>query len=251
MGINPLEMFPKHFMLNYKNRGACKTLVGNVAFYFFAVNDPESRWDEVSLQGFKSVCNMAISCLERQAREYGASLKIKYAFDSVTTNDKVGFGNWRDIINSALGKYSFKSVDEFQEFYEKKHGLDDSCIILAFNKKLRGFASVATEGYTDFGECCFIGKSQALFRHTSIVHEVLHQFGAKDYYYPEPLKESAKLHIGDSVMMTAGCERIDPLTAYLVGWTDEVDMRSGYFLRVTSNYTQKDIDDAIRAEHRR
>ena len=63
---------------------------------------------------------MAISCLERQAREYGASLKIKYAFDSVTTNDKVGFGNWRDIINSALGKYSFKSVDEFQEFYEKK-----------------------------------------------------------------------------------------------------------------------------------
>ncbi len=251
MGIDPIVRFPGHFMFNYKNRGACKTLVGEVTLYFFMVNDPDSRWDEGSLQTFKGVCSTAIKSLERQAGEYGARLNIKYAFDSVTTDDTIGFGSWRAVIGDALGKYSFESVDEFQAFYEKKYSLDDSCIILAFNKKIRGFASVTTEGYADLGECCVVGKNPSQFRHTSIMHEVLHQFGAKDYYYPELLKDSAKLHIGDSVMMTAGCERIDPLTAYLVGWTNEIDSASEYFLRVTSHYTQKDIDEVIRAEHRR
>ena len=82
----------------------------------------------------------------------------------------------------------------------------------------------------------------------SIMHEALHQFGAKDFYYPQSLKILAETFFGESIMLAHSCDKIDPLTAYLIGWTNSVDFSTEAFLRTTSSYTQEDLYEACRKE---
>jgi len=252
MDYNVEKIFPNHFMLSYKNKGASKALVGEVGFYFFLISDLESKWDTRSIKKFENSIVKAILLLEKQAKNYGIDLDIKYAKEVISIGEKIQRENWRTALYKAIGKYSFKTVDEFQEYYEKKYKLNDSCVILVFNKDHRSYASVASSKRPKTTECSIIGKEKGFitsaFSHTTIMHEILHQFGAQDYYYPASVQKNAQLYIKNSIMLWSDHETIDTLTAYLIGWTTHIDKTTERFLKSIYTITQDAIDDATNDE---
>ena len=73
-------------------------------------------------------------------------------------------------------------------------------------------------------------------------HELLHVFGAKDFYYPKEVEQWATKHFPESIMNSSD-EEVDTLTAYLVGWTDTVADNAIAFLKdsiaITESYMQE------------
>ena len=60
----------------------------------------------------------------------------------------------------------------------------------------------------------------------TVAHELLHLFGAQDYYYPESRKALAEQYYPKDIML---CDMpdleyftLEAFTAYTLGWTDEI-----------------------------
>lgn len=70
---------------------------------------------------------------------------------------------------------------------------------------------------------------------------VLHQFGAPDLYYPKAVHKLAKRHFPFSIMVNSNGFIIDPLTAYIIGWTNELDRVPAMILEKTKHITREDI----------
>lgn len=240
--------FPNHVMLDAKNVGTSKALVGNVGIHVYLVSDVGGYWDEKSISGFEKAISKAIKLLETKASEYGTWLKLKYTTSKVFVEEFIERGNWVTAMETAIRKSSFKSVEHFKKCYEEKHGFDDSCIVLAFNRTFRSYASEADSMCPDSSECCVVGRKEGLFTSNfsegTIMHEILHLFGAKDFYYPIEIKVYAKGCFKRSVMLDTDCKAVDPLTAYLVGWKKHIDEETRLFLNLTKHLTRIDIGTA-------
>ena len=66
----------------------------------------------------------------------------------------------------------------------------------------------------------------------SLIHELMHQFGAMDYYTPAFVEEAAKKYLPHSIM-NDGSE-IDALTRYVIGWDDTLTPEAIAFLKATA-----------------
>ena len=82
----------------------------------------------------------------------------------------------------------------------------------------------------------------------TLVHELLHLFGAVDLYYPENLKQVGKKYLPGSIMCDGNV--IDDLTRYLIGWKRQLqsDSMAWKFLEETKNITAEDVRKANEAE---
>ena len=237
---NPIEAFPGHYIFNYKNQGPSKALAGKVGIHIFFVDDAKSSWDKHALEDFELARLKARLNLETKAIIFGKTLNIEYTIHSFCCNQDIDHTNGRALLQNILDKYSFKSVADFQKYHEKRYNLNDSCILIALNKPLRSFATSASSYHPHTSEFCVIGHSGYPL-HTTIMHEILHQFGAKDFYYPDAVQKSADRYIKKSIMLNPKYETVDSLTAILVGWIDFVDDSAGKFLEATSMLTQEYI----------
>ncbi|MBR5479157.1 MAG: hypothetical protein IKU84_03180 [Clostridia bacterium] len=252
MIISAEEQFPNHVMLNSKNVGTSKALTGNVGMHFYLVNDGESFWDEKAVSKLEKAIAKAIKQFETQAAEYGTWLKLKYSTKNVSVNKRVDRSNWRSTLKTVLAEDSFKSVEAFKTYYEKKYGFNDSCIVLVFNKVFRSYASSADTVVPRHTECSVVGKTEGFFTSNFsagvIMHEILHLFGAQDLYYPLDIRICAECYFERSLMIHSDCKVVDPLTAYLVGWKKHIDRTTREFLNATKNVTRKDVLDACEKE---
>ena len=91
-----------------------------------------------------------------------------------------------------------------------------------------------------------VGRDRCGFTSFTIEHELLHQFGAVDLYYPKEVVEIAKLFLPKSIM-NDGYE-IDPLTEYLIGWKESLSYNAALFLARTQHFTVEYINQAIADE---
>ena len=82
----------------------------------------------------------------------------------------------------------------------------------------------------------------------TIAHELLHQFGAIDFYFPREIEAIAKKYIGDSIMCNSSVDTVDDLTAYLVGWKDTVSENSYLFLKETMWMSAERFKEAKKSE---
>ena len=65
-----------------------------------------------------------------------------------------------------------------------------------------------------------------------MTHELLHQFGAVDFYFPERVRQTAERYLPDNVMRSR-CYVVDDLTAFLVGWRETLSAYVLCFLQDT------------------
>lgn len=252
------ELIPEEikdaFALRGRNVGCSVKLRGRVVLIAFLINDGGSSWDlrsektfEVSL---KQICDdlMNVSGLNRD------ELNIAYALCQVTVPYPVGRHNTSRFVQDVLRQFGYEDVQSYQEHYESKFSRDEACISFVFNKKFRSYAvSVDAQQNTDKEDPTGNEYSMVAYdpgdpqdSQRAFIHELMHQFGAIDYYYPEQLSIEAEHYFPGSIMNSG--EDIDDVTRYVIGWTDTLTPKAKEFLKAIAKIPKADIEFARRRQ---
>ncbi len=235
-----------HVLLSSRSLGTVKRLVGDVDLLVFLVNDKNSSWDDKAKADYDKVHRSAVEALEAEAAQRGVGLDIKTKYQSLTLNRVCGDPEW-NWIKAAIKKLGVSSLAEYQQNYLKKNdGCNTAPVIFVLNKEVRSFTYSASKEYPDFDECSSIGKSDGKFHRFTIEHELLHQFGAEDFYYPADVKALAEEHLDQSIMLNGF--KIDPVTEYIIGWNGRLSLAADKFLKATAHHTNESIEAALDAE---
>ncbi len=237
------KYYQNHIYLSYRNMGGAKKLVGDVVVNVFFVSDIDSYWTEGAKESYKQAHYSAMNFLMDDAKERGVTLRIRTVFDDVMVNMLCTGQNshlWCDL---AVKKYN-SSVNAYQEYYKDFYNCNEAPIIFVLNKDFRSCASTADRLAQQCSEYAVISSDGG---ERAIVHELLHQFGACDFYYPKEVYNflnsmNYKSIMADNVLV------IDSLTAYAIGWAYEIDSQAIQILNKTSYMTREMLHDLIRRE---
>ena len=232
--------------------GACRGLSGNVFLTLFFVDDPESRWTQSEIDRYieKSVFP-SVRYLEKHASRWQIPLKLTVGY--YCTGQAKDFSlRWPKVLPS--------------RFHEDTRGMVSWCVEQTNHDSIREMNEYLCSGYESRqvvyalvlnkpGRCCAVSASR--WNHPSereymllyarngqdrrpeyscaVAHELLHQFGAIDLYYPnDPTEERlnyTKMLFPDDIMY-----RVDPdlnalhigaVTAHMIGWLEHLPERYG------------------------
>ena len=243
-------MFSSNYFMSYKNRGASKQLTGDVIVIVFYVNDASSKWTEQAKTAYMKAHNTAMNRVMNDAKKKNVFLNIRTASCELDVTYDCNNSNCYQWISDAISVYRKKSINEYQDYYENKYECDEAPVIFAHNRRARSFASVASRFNPHLDESSIVFKeTSTTFSDFTIEHELMHQFGAMDFYYPNDVKAYAQKYLPGSIMNDG--YKIDPLTEYLIGWTASIDNNAYNFLSATNHYTKEQIYDAMRKEWKR
>ncbi len=219
----------KHVYLENVNNGRCKTLVGNVNVTVLIASDSETSWDGETRSALISSLAEQEKRLESDAAGYGKELDVTFSFIDVKIEGKTAvttFNLWEDEIIKAAG---FTSKSSAQKELDEQNDADSNPIVIALNRAGRAYARQQTsERNTEM--LVLYSSDMTAFR-----HELYHLYGAEDFYYPKEVKELAAEKLPESIM-NSGSET-DALTAFIIGWDDEMDENAYEFLKGTSHLT--------------
>lgn len=225
--------------------GTCQHLSGEIGVVVFYVDDFESSWDWDGGECEKFTRNEilpALAFLEEEAQKFGVSLKLTlreeygvYYYDDVVTSVKetglcsidvlfcssvaVGFSSSNDMINSTRINYGDKEIISLAVFNKggtayainPKRGselmVDEHCVLFS--------GDFGTTVPSDTGEQVSV-----------VAHEILHLYGAEDYYASGERKRLAGKYFPKDIMLSAKTDiadnQITAATAFYIGWSDEL-----------------------------
>lgn len=239
LGIIDLHL-DGHLFLQYKDKGNCETLRGDVSILLVFVSDSESSWDPVSREmAERDLCREMLRMMD-YAKGYGVSLSLFYGEWDISVAVDVESNNsehWEAPVCAAMG---FQSLYDLQMALERDWGVASAPVVFVLNKTGRAAA------YSSYSEGAEEYLTVYSSEYSTFCHELLHLYGARDYYYPMAVSDAAATFLPDSIMLSGGT--VDELTAYTVGWTKSLGRQAIGFLRATSHLTQKDLDEAAQAE---
>lgn len=218
--------------LHAKNEGPCTRLLGKQMIIFIFVSTPKAIWSENAISDFFNVhANKTVTNLQRQAAKYGRSLQLQLRYFHQTLDHEVKATDYALFSEVFQKQFHNEDLPHLCEYYTQHFGIDGV-----------GFALVLREGGRSFARSCHteqafrnehvvlrIGRDASNVENT-IMHELLHLYGAIDLYYPEKVAQAAATYYPNSVMYNPAHAEVDGLTAYLIGWTDKTDQYSQYFI---------------------
>ena len=193
--------------LQGKNAGCTLSLRGKVVLVCFLVNDGESKWDAAAeaecVEMLKSASHnlMTASGLNKQ------ELQIAYAYKQVTVPYVATRQVMDQVVADVLRQFGHKNVLDYQRHYEAKFARNEAVISFVFNKDFRSFAHLISRNGPDLESPAPNGEEYSIVSFTpgdayanerTLIHEMMHQFGAIDLYYPEYLKFQAEKLLPDS-----------------------------------------------------
>ncbi len=245
-----VEDYPQiqgNYFLAGKGAGPSSRLRGDVAILSCFMRRSPNDFSETTRNQYYMEAHKAIAALEKEAKRYGIPLKIKgYHF----TIDVPPNANPRDGFNLAKKFFSMDSVVQAQLNYEAHLNMDEAPFLFIFDEDNRSFAWKQSEYTSYVNELSVIFKNRTKFSCDTIVHELLHQFGAADLYFPETIRTCADKYLGPSIMGMQG-KKVDDLTAYLIGWKDTISANTYHFLKETMWMTKERYEQAIADEWKR
>ncbi len=231
----PPSEYADHVYLIAKGSGYCAELVGTTYVHVFLVDDGASSWDSASTAKLKDSFAQQEQKLESEIKSYGKTLDIIYKYTpvsiSATVDTSTSNTDWQ---NEACSKLGLINAASAQKLLQDKNGGSSNPIVFVINKAGRAYAAWnkgnASERVTLF--------SSSL---DSLRHELCHLYGARDFYYPTEAKKLADQHIPTSLMCSG--DEVDALTAYLIGWDEELDANAKAFLEATKHFTKDYLDE--------
>ncbi len=235
VGINKLRV-------DY-NLGTCRNLSGNVSVILFYMDGFESSWTADEITNFtNNEVKPGLAFLEKEARSYGVELNfsIKQSYSSVFYDDEViisiketGLATI-DVLSQAAHGLNYSSDEEMIADFKSQYGTEIVCFTI-FNKNGTAYAINPHRGQAmQIQEHCIIfaydlnsNRNDPIGSQSSIVaHEMLHLFGAEDFYATANRKTLAKKHYPADIMLGANyyiiTNNIGDATAFYIGWTDKV-----------------------------
>lgn len=236
----------KSFRATY-NLGSCKKLEGTIVVLFLFTDDSESHWDSDSLSKFESSqTQKALTYLEDKASQYGKTLNFISKSYSVIGGDNTIYS--KSIIKDANSNNM--SYDALENICENMgYGTSDGLFadvrkeypnceiipIILLNKDGTSYARGVYTPESTMPEHCIIftrnlGVTSAPFlpgnRASTIAHEILHLYGAEDFYNMEGRSALASKYYPSDIMYYVdgfvNRNKIGDFTAYTIGWTDDV-----------------------------
>lgn len=236
--------YANHPAVSARNRGDCGTLTGKVLIINFFISDGIDKWTENEKNKYIEDLAKVKERLEDEASAY-EKLKIEYKNEDITLEnkfDKVD-NKWIDELLNLLG------VKTTSDYIQKIKSIDDSykevALCFIFNKDFRSYAYLSkNKGISIYSqsESSIIGVKFSNDFVRTYIHELFHQFGAYDLYYPDEYKKAAELYLKDSIMN--GGLVFDDLTKYVIGWTKKKTKNMLNFLEDTKFITDDDIEEA-------
>ncbi len=214
-----------------KQFGTVTKLSGNIHIASFFISDSSVLWSDSAMETMKERLYEAESWLMAEAKKYGKELyflndffgggwDVPIIIDSVPElmDDDV----W-EITDKVLEKRNFISFKQYVEWAGTRGGCDQFMVLLFSVKSDRSYSLPAWKaGIVD--SCVLHSDDQ----YQSIIHEMLHLFGAWDMYTIPWEKSSVRgdkcaAYFANSIMRTiSGCNlEIDEVNAWLVGLKNE------------------------------
>lgn len=240
------EKYRKNIYLMGKDCGFCEVMTGTAMVTVIFVSDPSSAWDEGSITLAKNSINKDEARLESDAAAYGASYDVAFTYLETTISFVC------DPLDSDL-PYALEALKTLglDEAYEDKtylkelYQVDSAPVVFVLNTRGRAFARSCRYGY-DGMEFVTLYSSEL----TALRHEISHLYGAMDFYYPFEVRDLADQYLTNSIMINSGTGVVDPITAYLIGWTNELAETAVSFLDATNHITMRDFMEAHEADSR-
>ena len=228
--------------------GSCQRLSGNIATVTLFVDSGRNKWTEKEAQRYyRKVIAPGFQFLEDKARQRDMDLHFDNWQLISTEDDELYLSSSEIIITGDFDKIStqeglfdrfarslaFQGEYEMNAYFERLFDVDQVVYILVLNKPGRAFA------YQDNGDpsqdwiefCTLYTKSSDGFivSPRTLAHEVLHLFGAEDYYDPNGDKPERK-KLAEQVcpndimlrnMNDIRLHEVSDITAYTVGWLQQ------------------------------
>jgi hypothetical protein len=223
-----------HILLGERDAGFCGTLTGDVLITVIFVDDPSSTWTTEDMDAVKATHVAATDILSQQAASYNANVQLEFLYKQVSLDIELQVSDEVPWVGTALSKAGLDSIFEADLILEKYRHTEEAPILLYRNTTGRPFAKTNASGTSSEYAVIFNDDIDG----AAFLHELYHLFGAEDYYYPSDLEQLAKTYYPDSIMYNSTAEsKVDPLTAYLIGWTDVLSEDALKFLQRSSHLT--------------
>ena len=239
-----VKKYKDHVYLKKKDKGVAKALRGKVDLIVYFISDQNSKWTQFFVDEAMKRYNSAARILNAAAACRGVDLRLKCVFLQCTLPmvcERTNHNKWEKAVAGLYGK---KNMWEYQEDYKREHNCDEVPIMFSFAKQFRAYATTTTKkGMEDeFSTIAYKAKER------TIIHELLHQFGAVDFYYPSYVKTLLMALNYKSVMASDEWWYIDSLTTYLIGWTDGITKKAAKILEETKHFTWEAFQNELSKE---
>jgi len=225
------------------NYGTCKQLRGDVAVVLFFMDDFESSWTEEEIDVFvRNEIEPAFAYLEKQAEKYSVELDLTikathsslyYDDEVITSINETGYATI-DVLRQAAKGLHYASTERMLENFRSLYKTEEVVCFTLFDKNGTAYAINPKRNYTGrLDEHCIVfsrdlnptGKEPVGSQSSVIAHEMLHLYGAEDYYASASRKALAvMLYPNDLMLYTAYYLSLNTLgdaTAFYIGWTDQ------------------------------
>lgn len=230
------DEFQEHVYLLDMNKGRCPEMIGDVAVTVIFVNDSESSWDATAIANAKDALGKQEKTLEAAAASFGKKLDVTFSYTNASYSGVItssSDGNvWHDTVVRSIG---LSGINKAQGELEAASGADSNPIAFILNKTGRAYALAPTSKNNSERVTLFS------FDLSSFMHELCHLYGAADYYYPGSVKELAEKYLKESIMNNG--DSFDPLTAFVIGWDEEMDDEARDFLKATEHLTREYLNE--------
>ncbi len=237
---------PKDPMRPYYDTGTCTTLAKNPHLLYLFVSDNESSWTEAEALRFLDTClSPGAWWIEEEARKWGHNLDFGGTF---YLSDGMGYchydgilydadaGGNSDILEKVAVSLGFASKEELYDLTRQWTGMEEVIFVVVPNKPGRSYAFMdgVDDEYVFMEHCVVFGQDKYVDGGVypacpaTTAHEILHCFGAEDYYYENTSRRAlAEAWFPNEIMLVIYMDdirynSISHYTAYTLGWTDSV-----------------------------
>ena len=224
------------------NMGSCYNMQEDLCYYIIFIDDDECSWNEEEKDIFINKKFLpTMDFLSRQALLYNTEISTDYkvcektvTYMGIMESETRENGGQYDILSQVAKSMGYNSHWEMTIKLKKELNVKQVAYLIAVNKEGRSYKHVPPYGPFERPSefCVFFSQSIGYTDtscYSSIGHEILHLFGAEDYYnssyYPERNKLAKELYPDDIMFATAhdiNEKTIGAYTAYSVGWLDKL-----------------------------
>lgn len=226
------------------NNGSCYDMTKDLCYFIVHLDDNESSWNDEEKNNFiEKKFLVSMDYLSRKGNEYSVTLctdyknypaddNTKVTYDGIIEAEVVENGSQEDILNQVSVSLDYSSPEEMDSALKSELDVSQIAYLLVVNKEGRSYKYSYMTPKSEKIEFCVFFDNAINYNGTTccatIAHEILHLFGAEDYYdpygkMPEREKIAKKLY-PDDIMLSLPYDvndaEIGAYTAYSVGWTN-------------------------------
>ena len=205
----------------------------------------ETGWTAEEAEKSSAMIQEAEDWLVEQARNYGkevtfvnatAGLDTPLLYDNIISGNGVG-NEPVNLVSKLMPKLGYSNGLEYAKWISNNTDCDGCMVLIIANKPGRGYSMAYKNAFDDKlyyleGTMLYTSYEEGMPNcAASIAHEMCHLFGAEDLYatfiQTEENEARARELFPDDIMLRVSynikTQKIDKLTAWLIGLTDEME----------------------------